>query len=215
MFAKIVFENDDEKQQFDKYMSVRGKFQYLQFYKILTEDKVSISYSEFSSCLRYDKNLRDTLYIYLATFEEYLKALIFDKYDIDQKEDFKNKSAEYIAAALKEKNGDEETSNLYYCFHFGLGKIIAVVKEKKMFADAAIKDFNEIRCLRNRVAHHNVLIAGEAETLKEMLTNKEKIKKEIESLARRLPSDYRDNFIKKINSLPCVVEDYKIRVALL
>ena len=85
MFEDLIFANDFEKQTFKKYLPLKGKFLHKQIYDILKEaNGGQVTYYELSSVLRYDKNLRDTLYIYLATAEEYLKALLLDKFDSDE-----------------------------------------------------------------------------------------------------------------------------------
>ena len=85
MFEDLIFANDVEKETFKKYLPLKGKFLHKQIYDILKEaNGGQVTYYELSSVLRYDKNLRDTLYIYLATAEEYLKALLLDKFDSDE-----------------------------------------------------------------------------------------------------------------------------------
>ena len=83
MFEKLTFSSDEDKINFDKYIAIRGKYVFQQVYKFvcnITNDECTYLY--LSSCIRYDKTLRDTLYKYLATFEEYLRAQIFNKYEI-------------------------------------------------------------------------------------------------------------------------------------
>ncbi|MDY2902444.1 MAG: hypothetical protein SOU07_03275, partial [Bacilli bacterium] len=66
MFNKITFKNNKEKNNFQKYKLVRGEDLYKQIYDIMIDinGKNDIAYSDFSSVIRYDKSLRDNLYIY-------------------------------------------------------------------------------------------------------------------------------------------------------
>ena len=84
MFEKLTFASPKEEADFEKYKKLKGIYLHKQVYDILLEANggESVTYYELSSIIRYDKNLRDTLYIYLATAEEYLRALLCEKYDV-------------------------------------------------------------------------------------------------------------------------------------
>ncbi len=85
MFERLIFADELERVKFDKYVKIRGKFVFKQIYDyLLNFDKEKVEYTDISSCIRYDKNMRDTLYIYLATFEEYLRTQLFDRYEIKE-----------------------------------------------------------------------------------------------------------------------------------
>ena len=83
MFEKLRFKTKREETEFNKYIKLKGEFLYKQIYDILLENKEIIWYEEISSYVRYDKNLRDKLYIYFACAEEYLRAMLLDKYDVN------------------------------------------------------------------------------------------------------------------------------------
>ena len=92
MFEKLTFSSDENKKEFEKYIEIRGKYVFQQVYKYICNiTNGECAYSELSSCIRYDKTLRDTLYKYLATFEEYLRAQMFDKYEIKSEYRFSRK----------------------------------------------------------------------------------------------------------------------------
>lgn len=97
MFEKLTFSSGKDKIEFDKYITIRGKYLFQQVYEYIcniTNDECK--YSDLSSCIRYDKTLRDTLYKYLATFEEYLRAQIFDRYEIKREFRLSRKEKDYI-----------------------------------------------------------------------------------------------------------------------
>ena len=47
-----------------------------------------VEWSKVSALLRYDKRLRNKIYIYLATLEEYLRAFISNKYEDEPNQKF-------------------------------------------------------------------------------------------------------------------------------
>lgn len=208
MFEKMIFDNKQQEDEFNKYKDNKSKYLFLQFYNILIKNDEFIKYSDVSSCIRYDKNLRDTLYIYLATFEEFLRAKIFDKYDVG--EDFnspRNKDKMFKAIIPNKNNGN---SYLYYNFQLDLGSTIDLVEKLNMYDNNTINDFKEIKELRNKVMHHNVVILENKKGYKDMLINKQIIANRISILAKYLPEGYGDNFIRQINDLKCDRVDYKV-----
>lgn len=98
MFDNLTFNSDAEKTEFAKYIHLKGECLHKQVYDILSEaNNGSVTYYELSSLIRYDKKLRDKLYIYFATAEEYLKAQLTDRYDA-------NVSSKYIHYPNEIKN---------------------------------------------------------------------------------------------------------------
>lgn len=211
MFNKLSFSNTTD--EFNKYKELKGEYLYKQLYDLLLElnNDSSVNYNDLSSIIRYDKTLRDTLYIYLATFEEWLKALIFKNYDVaDSSKIYKNKKDVEILIKDIILNNDIINSNLYYCFELELGSIIIFVDRVKMFEKEIIEKFHRVRKLRNKVMHHNVLICGKSKSLKEFNLNKELLKTEINLLSEVLPEEYQKGFKKTINNLKCDVDNFKI-----
>ena len=83
MLENIIY-TEKELAEFEKYKALKGEYLYKQVADILFElDEKPVCYSDVSSVIRYDKKLRDTLFIYLASFEEFLRAELFRKYDVD------------------------------------------------------------------------------------------------------------------------------------
>lgn len=212
-FERLNFADDTERTKFKKYVKIRGQFVLKQIYDyLLNFDKKGVNYSDLSTCIRYDKNLRGQLYIYLATFEEYLRAQLFDKYEIKKGYNVNIKKKDYIKKIAENmyENTDKEYSALYKMFQLDLGETILLVKYLKMYSDEKFKEFESIRLLRNRVMHHNLLVLGKKESLNDVEKNKEKMKSGIIALANNLPDGYGQNFIKTINALRCDFQQYKI-----
>lgn len=215
MFEKLAYSNDEEKSEFEKYVKIRGKFVLKQIYDyLLIFNRDSIKYSDLSTCVRYDKNLRDILYIYLATFEEYLRAKILDKYDVESSYVFSRKEKHYIKkmADSMYESKNKESSALYEKFSLDLGETIMLLEELKMFSSKKNEEFNKIRFLRNLVMHHNLIVLGKVKSLVGVAKNKETVKEGIIALANNLPDDYRQNFLLIINGLRCDFQQYKILI---
>lgn len=166
-FEKLVL-SESEQDSFEKYATIKGVYLHKQIYDVLlTYNAEQISYYELSSIIRYDKNLRNKLYIYLATFEENLRAELFSKYDVENENvvyQFKT-GLDKLKKAIKQKTNDE-FSNLYYCYQLELGRTIELFEHLKICDENTINELKQIKVLRNSVMHHNVLVLGKA-------TNKE------------------------------------------
>lgn len=213
IFKWLNFADNLERVEFEKYIKIRGQFVLKQIYEyLLNFNNKEVSYSDLSTCIRYDKNLRDQLYIYLATYEECLRAQLFDKYEINKGYTINKKHKDYIKKMAENmyESFDKEYSVLYKIFKLDLGETISLVKELKMFSDEKLKEFENIRVLRNRVMHHNLIVLGKKESLNDVEKNKEKMKSGIIALANNLSDGYGQNFIKTINALRCDFQQYKI-----
>lgn len=220
MFEKLNYLNDEERIEFEKYLRIRSKFLFKQIYDyLLLENAEKVNYSDLGTCIRYDKNLRDKLYIYLATFEEYLRAQMYEKYEIkkdfkfgrkrkEEKEEYIKRIAEHIFERADRVDIDEDNSVLYTKFKLDLGETILLIKELHMFDDQKYQELVNIRILRNMVMHHNLLILGKGKSYR----NKQVIQAGIVSLSNNLPDGYKQNFIKDINDLRCDFKKYKIEI---
>lgn len=208
MFEELVFKNYHEKKQFKKYLSLKGRFLHKQIYDILKEaNRGTVTYRELGSILRYDKNLRDTLYVYLATVEEYLKALLVDKFDNN------DKLPDYIYGKEKTdkfKNGlyeiaQAKTSQIYYKLNIDFEALLIICAEKKLIYidDTSIKVLNK---LRNHTMHHSILLFGQAHNFKEAKDNFRALERQLTALMVLLPEDYKTGFKTSINRLNGPIE---------
>lgn len=93
-----------KKKFFEKYLKLKGIYLHKQIYEILLEiNQENVQYSDLSSIIRYDKNLRDLLYIYFATTKEYLRSILFAKFDLPDDCPFKN-NKKFLLDNLKPKS---------------------------------------------------------------------------------------------------------------
>lgn len=168
VFPLITFESDEEE-KCRKYMETRGIYLYKQVYDALatwTPNVKEIKYTQFSNLIRYDKGIRDKLYIYLAAAEEYLRNIIFEELEIDNRTKDSTKVklnvSDLRTRIVEERN---EESNLYYYSYaknFDFGLVEKIFERFKLAEKNGIKqsDIKEARkLLRNKVMHHKGLLA--------------------------------------------------------
>ena len=205
IFEKLTFASPKEEADFEKYKKLKGIYLHKQVYDILLEANggENVTYYELSSIIRYDKNLRDTLYIYLATAEEYLRALLCERYDVDEScKLFKGHCFDKLKDKLFEKSEIEiEKSNLYLKLEPDFVDLMRICAETQCLtiSDDTIK---HAKNLRNHVMHHAVLIIGKTTNYTEFLKHLKNIETRICALKEILPKEYIKGFgnsIKKLN----------------
>ena len=202
MFDNLTFNSDAEKTEFAKYIHLKGECLHKQVYDILSEaNNGSVTYYELSSLIRYDKNLRDKLYIYFATAEEYLKAQLTDRYDA-------NVSSKYIHYPNEIKNllnnlkarSLDTPSILYYKLNIDFEALLQVCYEKNIIEIDNVQK-QQLNKLRNHTMHHSMLLFGQAHNLKEAKDNFKSLEKQLNAFVKLLPEEYRQGFLSDINKL--------------
>lgn len=161
--AKIVFNNDEERDDALFYIKVKGLYLHVEIYEYLFKENnnQAITWKQISDELRLDKGLRDTLYIYLATLEEYIRAYISNKYEDDINQLF------WISG--KDRNDIKGNINkgipLFKVLQeTDLGTLINQVNAlpmddiKELFGEAGTNDnLAAVKELRNCIGHHKFL----------------------------------------------------------
>lgn len=202
MFDNLTFNSDAEKIEFAKYIHLKGECLHKQVYDILSEaNNGSVTYYELSSLIRYDKNLRDKLYIYFATAEEYLKAQLTDRYDA-------NVSSKYIHYPNEIKNllnnlkarSLDTPSILYYKLNIDFEALLQVCYEKNIIEIDNVQK-QQLNKLRNHTMHHSMLLFGQAHNLKEAKDNFRSLEKQLNTFVKLLSEEYRQGFLSDINKL--------------
>ena len=211
MFDKLIFDKaneEKERAEFEKYKKLKGVYLHKQVYDILLEANggETVTYAELSSIIRYDKNLRDTLYIYLATVEEQLRVLLLDNFDLKPNTPkFKQRpSTQTLCDALVPKQY-LESSELYFKLKADFKVLMGTCVAKKV---VSISDdvMSLVKELRNDVMHHHLLIFGGAHNLKEAKDNFASFERKIDALITLLPTEYvigfQDSIVKLNGALP-------------
>ena len=202
MFDKLIFLNEKEKTEFEKYTSLKGIYLYKQVYDILLElsNNNSVKYKELSSIIRYDKNLRDTIYKYLATVEEYLRALLCEKFDVNKEEKaFEKHCAPRLKEALFDKT-ESSKSNLYLKLKPDFSVLMDVCIYKKLI-NISPSQKKHIKDLRNHTMHHNLLLLGNAINIKSLYDNFNTLENQLNDFIELLPCEYKKGFLLDIRKL--------------
>lgn len=208
MFDQLTFASPKEKEEFEKYKRLKGVYLHKQVYDILLEANGGgeITYYELSSLIRYDKNLRDMLYKYLAMAEEYLRALLCDKYDVSKGNAiFKGHCYNSLNQELVEKDdSNSHTSYLYFLLEPDFADLMRICIEKNLITLSG-PEKKQIKELRNKTMHHSLLLLGKAASLSDLYSYFEEFEEKINALMQILPEEYRTGFvtsIKTINGYP-------------
>jgi hypothetical protein len=203
VFDQLTFASPKEKEEFEKYKRLKGVYLHKQVYDILLEANggETVTYAELSSVIRYDKNLRDTLYIYLATIEEQLRVLLLDNFDLKPNTPkFKQRpSTQTLCEALLPKQ-DYESSELYFKLQTDFKVLMETCVEKKVVSISE-DVMSLVKQLRNDVMHHHLLIFGGAHNLKEANDNFASFERKINALITLLPNEYVMGFQNDITKL--------------
>lgn len=198
MIQKYI-KSEQNKIDYQKYKKLKGVHLYEHATKVLEVFYYEkTSYNDITSLIRYDKCLRDKLYVYLGTFEEYLKATIFKnlKYKCDKTINDNNfkKMKEFIVS------DSDNDNNFYYKCELSLGNLIELINGNNAF-DFNYKDLSNIRQLRNGVMHHSLLTLSKEVNKAEVEKNLINLKILIKSLMDCLPEEFREGFRNDINEM--------------
>ena len=199
LLAQIHFNSAEERLKAEFYLDMKG----IAFHKSVldylckNENKtIPLEWADISNELRTDKALRDVLYKYLATLEEYIRAYISNKYEdnIQQKfwvDDGKN----YNRIKTKLTNGTPLFKTLE---DIDFGTLIKQVKalpetdKKELFVDTATdENLDAVKDLRNAVSHHKYLKQYKFKTCTVDGISSASLKANIQNLCQLLPLQYR------------------------
>lgn len=163
----FIFTSPKEKEDAIFYFDVKGMFFYIEIMKFLNFDfskNNKIEWSKVTNLSKYDKKLRNKIYIYLATLEEYIRAYISNKYeDIPHQSFWQNGNTKRDKVKTRIEN-EEKLSNILGDIDFGC--LISQVKSmpiediKGLFNRDITNielNLNAVCDLRNAVSHHNFL----------------------------------------------------------
>ena len=161
--SKIIFNSNEERDDALFYIKVKGLSLHKEIYDYLLKENnnQTITWKQISDELRLDKGLRDTLYIYLATLEEYIRAYISNKYEDDINQPFwisgkgRNDIKGNINKGMPLFKVLQETD---------LGMLINQVNAlpmadiKELFGEVGTKEnLAAVKELRNCIGHHKFL----------------------------------------------------------
>ena len=199
LLKQIHCKTDEERQKAESYLEMKG----VAFHKAILdylcqkENKfVPIEWSDLSKELRSDKALRDIMYKYLATLEEYIRAYISNKYEDNTQQPF------WINGRHdhnKIKNRLESGTPLFKVLEdVDFGTLLKQVKElpridrQELFGDVGINEnLDAVRELRNAVSHHKFLQSCEFKNCNVDGNDSNSLFANIKNLRQLLPTQYR------------------------
>ena len=203
LMKKLYFNPNSDEQYKDAefYLRVKGVAFH---HKIMThlgvdfnDDKSIIEWSKVSSLLRYDKKLRDKIYIYIATLEEYIRAYLSNKYEDDPIQPFWQHGRPPRSKVKSRIVDGESVSEVLQSIDFGdlLNQIKNISAEdiSEMF-DCTIdinSNLDAVRELRNAVSHHAFLINYKFKSCLVDGVSNTSLEHNIKNLRQLLPKEYR------------------------
>ena len=171
MLIEEIIDYQEQKQEIDKWISLKGEKKYLEFIKVLKNQGLEITWKKLDDTFRYDKRLLINPFKYLSFFEDYLRAIVWNYSD----KTYLKIERSYLGEVIDEVLNIADSLNIK---SFDINKL----KENKSY-------INE---LRNRVSHNKIIITSgiDGKDYKEM----------INAFKEALPVDYQAGFIKGINN---------------
>ena len=204
----IVLKNEVDEMNFEKFKVIRGEGTYriVEEVLIILNQKEEVFYHDFSGFIRYDKRLRDFLYVYLGTFEEYLKNLVYQKIEYKGSIEIKKIDARNIVFF---EPSSKYGINFYKYSIIDFGSLIRIIKHFSTVLSIKdqdkdfLKKLESIRLLRNKVMHHSVVFINPLsyKSINDIKKHMEIIFNWISSLHDLLPIDWRNGFKHELNKL--------------
>ncbi len=187
----------EDRKNFEQYKDIRGVQIYKVVYNALKIKNDMVTYSDVNAFVIYDKAIKDVLYQYLGTLEEYLRNYILTHFDFS--DDAQLNKDKYIYLSQLPKCEPKEISfgeitELYKRYALNFGDMKSFLVDYKV----NICDFDvleRMRMFRNDVMHHAPLLFN---------YNSESTAKNtiecIRELINLLPISHRKGLAKDINN---------------
>ena len=186
---------DEEDAKF--YFRVKGMKFYQKLIDHLEKTKSLITWQNVSSLFRYDKRLREKLYVYIATLEEYIRAFLSNKYE-NEPDQFFRQDEENKKSKIKEKilNGESIFEVLEQTdFNTLILQLKKIPKEvqSEMFEniDNIESNLKAVKELRNAVSHHAFLLDYKFNKCFIKSAKGNSLEHNIKNLIQLLPKEYR------------------------
>ncbi len=185
----------DDKSTFEKYSKIRGVQQYRIIFEALNKVDSNVKFADVNSFVILDKAIKDVLFKYLGTLEEYIRNDILLRFDFDPEAELKKPEYHYfkgLPKCIRKTNPANEITDFYKRFSLNFGDLVSFIKDY----DSQTYDTSKLDIiinLRNSVMHHSPLLFdfNFESTVDETL-------KGINALVEMLPSDYKDGCITNL-----------------
>lgn len=189
--------NNDDKNTFEKYSKIRGVQQYRIIFETLNKADSNIKFADVNSFVILDKAIKDVLFKYLGTLEEYIKNDILLRFDFDPKAELKKPEYHYfkgLPKCIRKSNPSDKITNFYKMFALNFGDLVSFIKTYDSQTYDTVK-LDIITNLRNSVMHHSPLLFDYnfESTIDDTL-------KGIDALVEMLPFDYKEGCLKNLKA---------------
>ena len=155
---------NENKKNYDDYSKIRGAQQYRIIYETLVKINPNVTWNDVNSFVIFDKAIKDILFKYLGTYEEYLRNDLIIRYDFSPDSDYEKKEYHYfnrLPKCVPVKQQPAEITDFYKYFALNFGDMVNFIKEydrNQKDYDEKIKKLGMIVELRNSVMHHSPLL---------------------------------------------------------
>ena len=195
--STVIFNSNEERDDALFYIKVKGLSLHIEIYDYLLKENNNqiVTWKQISDELRLDKGLRDTLYIYLATLEEYIRAYISNEYEDDINQPFwiSGKGRNDIKG-----NINKGTPLFKVLQETDLGTLINQVNAlpsndiKELFGEVGTSEnLSAVKELRNCIGHHKFLKTYIFKECTADGVKSDKLINNIKNLRQLLPERYR------------------------
>ncbi|MDY4787885.1 MAG: hypothetical protein SO253_01040 [Bacilli bacterium] len=187
-----------DRENYLKYKDIRGIQTYKIIYNSLLQEYSEVEYKDVNALVMYDKALKDQLFKFLGTLEDYLHNFILSNYDFEITANLSKKEYKYfkeMPECFKLKNPTSQITELYKRYNLMFGEMILFLEKYDKYRFDLYK-LRQIKSLRNMVMHHAPLIF-DVNGYPIIQETRQKI---IELLIM-LPNNYHIGLIASINNL--------------
>lgn len=198
-FMPLLVVETNEVHQLDNYICDKGVYLHKQIYDLILTVDSEVKYAFIAKLLRYDKGIRNVLYKYLSAFEEKNRAILFDKYDVENKIVNPEKARIEKLNLVPRSSNNSNLYNISYSRYFNLTVLTKTMMELNLIDIDTYIDYEEITKLRNKTMHHNLLMTSYHSDFENVNKEISKIENWIELLYKYLPEGMNTEFEKAIN----------------
>ncbi len=132
----LFVDYEENKEEIEKWLSVKGESKYLLYLKMIEELKIKTSWENVSHLYKYDKRLLFNLFKYISFFEEYLRVILVNELNLN----LKKLERKCFGSLVRElKSMPTERINNYFEINF-------------------CNNIDLLSALRNRVCHSKIII---------------------------------------------------------
>ncbi len=151
----------DEKKNFTDYSEIRGVQQYKIIYGTLYKINPNVTYNDVNAFIIMDKDIKDALFTFLGTLEEYIRNDILTRFDFDIEADLSKDEYHYfkgLPPCVKKRNNPDEITEFYKRFNLNFGDLVSFIEKYDDSGKYNVSKLNIIKNLRNDVMHHSPLL---------------------------------------------------------